>query len=264
MPTQAERVNVHSTAIVDPAAELQPGVEIGPYSVVEGDVTIGANTRLGAHVVVHDGSRIGADNVIKTGAVIGMKPQDLKYKGERTELIVGDGNEIGEYSTLSLGTEVGRGVTRIGHRNYLMTMSHVGHDCIVGDEVILTNHVALAGMSIVEDNAVLGGYAGVRQFVRVGRFAMVGAMAKVVADVPPYIVADGQPARPRTVNNVGLTRHGVDRERRSELRAMFRLLFRSKLTLEDAIAAIEAEVAPSEEREHLLRFLGEARRGICR
>lgn len=255
---------VHPTAVVAEAARLEPGVVIGPYCVVEGDVVIGADTRLGPHVVVHDGSRIGKSNVIRTGAVIGMVPQDLKFKGERTELIIGDENRIGEYCTISLGTEVGRGVTRIGHRNYFMAMSHVGHDCIVGDEVILTNHVSLAGMSVVEDGAVLGGYAGVRQFVRIGRLAMVGAMAKVVSDVPPYVIVDGQPARVRAINNVGLTRRGVDAERRAELKKMFRLLYKSKLGLQDAMEAIAEQLPPSAEREHMLTFLREAKRGICR
>lgn len=258
------KVTIHPTALVDPGAHIDAGAVIGPYCIVERDVSIGANTQLASHVVVHAGTRLGRDNVVRTGAILGMAPQDLKYEGEHTKLIIGDGNRIGEYCTISLGTGTGRSVTQIGRGNYLMAMVHIGHDCIVGDDVILTQSVSLAGMVIVEDKAVLGGHVGVNQFMRIGRLAMIGAMTKVAADVPPYVLVDGQPAHVRAINAVGLSRHGVDEARRSELKQMFRLVFKSKLGLRDAITAIEADVPRSPEREHLLKFLREARRGICR
>lgn len=255
---------IHETALVHPGAQLGAGVVIGPYSIVEDDVVIGDGTRIMSHVVVHRGVRLGSNNDVRTGVILGMAPQDFKYKGERTELIVGDGNRIGEYSTISPGTAAGRGETRIGDNNYLMAFVHVGHDCIVGDGVILTQNVSVAGMGVVEDKAVLGGHVGVTQFMRVGRLAMVGAMSKVNADVPPYTLVDGNPIRVRSLNVVGLARHGVSEARRGELKQMFRILYKMHLGLEAAVNTIEKDVPPSPEREHMLQFLRGAKRGICR
>lgn len=258
------KAEIHETALVHPGARLGPGVVVGPYSVIEDDVVIGGGTRLMSHVVVHRGVRVGLDNDVRTGAILGMEPQDVKYRGERTELVIGDGNRIGEYCTFSPGTGAGRGETRIGDNNYMMAFVHIGHDCIVGDRTTITQSVSLAGMCIVEDEAVLGGHAGVNQFVRIGRLAMIGSMAKVNKDVPPYVLVDGHPARVRALNVVGMTRGGVSAERRSELRKMFRIIFRSKARLDEALQTIETEVPASEEREHMLSFLQEAERGICR
>jgi len=261
--TEERGRRIHPTAVVDPRAEIGDNVVIGPYCVVEGDVVIGEGTRLGPHVVVYSGTRLGRDNFVDVGAVLGMVPQDLKYKGERTTLVIGDGNHIGAYATVSRGTETGRGETRIGSRNYMMAMVHIGHDCIVGDETILTQGAALSGMVTVEDWAVLGGMAGVHQFVRIGRLAMVGGMCKVTRDVPPYMLVDGHPAQARGINTVGLTRRGVSEQRRSELRRLFRILFRSPMGLEERLAAIREQVPPSPERDHVLKFVAESERGIC-
>lgn len=255
---------IHPTAVVDPGADIADDVVIGPYCVVEQDVIIGPGTRLGPHVVVYGGTRIGRDNVIKAGAVLGMEPQDFKYKGEPTPLVIGDRNHIGEYATLSRGTEAGRGETRIGDGNYIMSQVHIGHDCIIGDETVLTQGTALAGMVIVEDGAVLGGLAGIHQFVRIGKLAMVGALCKVTKDVPPFVLVDGHPAAARGVNLVGLARSGVSQERRAELKRAFRLLFRSNMGLQERLAAIEEQLPRSSERDWLLRFVAASERGICR
>lgn len=255
---------IHPTAVVDSGARIADDVVIGPYAVVEGDVAIGPGTRLGPHVVVYAGTRLGKNNEVGAGAILGMVPQDLKYAGEPTTLVIGDGNRIGEYVTISRGTAAGRGETRIGDGNYFMALSHVGHDCIVGNEVILTQGAALAGMVTVEDWAVLGGMAGVHQFVRIGRLAMVGGMCKVTRDVPPYTLVDGNPAEARGINTVGLARRGVGEERRGELKRAFRLLFRSTVSMSERLAAIRERVPPSPERDHLLKFVAESERGICR
>ncbi len=255
---------IHPTAVVDPGADIADDVIIGPYCVIERDVVIGPGSRLGPRVTVYSGTRLGSRNVVRAGAILGMEPQDLKYRGEATSLVVGDDNRIGEYSTISLGTAAGRGETRIGDNNYLMAMVHVGHDCVVGNETILTQGVALSGMVTVEDWAVLGGLAGVHQFVRIGRLAMVGAMCKVTRDVPPFMLVDGNPASARGINTVGLTRRGIDEERRSQLKKAFRLLFRAGVPVQERLSAIEEQVPPSPERDHLLQFVAASERGICR
>ncbi|MFO7311215.1 MAG: acyl-ACP--UDP-N-acetylglucosamine O-acyltransferase [Bacillota bacterium] len=260
----AEEAQIHPTAIVDPEARIGAGVIIGPYCVVEAGVEIGAGTRLGPHVVVHRGTVLGRDNVVGPGAILGMEPQDLKYKGEPTQLIVGDRNFIGAYVTISRGTPTGRGVTRIGSDNYVMAMVHIGHDCVVGDHVILTQGVGLSGMVTVEDQAVLGGMSGVHQFVRIGRLAMVGGMTKVTMDVPPFVLVDGHPAHVRGLNSVGLERAGISPERRTELKRAFRLLYRDSRSLQEAVAAIRAHVPPSPERDHFVEFVLSSERGICR
>lgn len=260
----ADETSIHPTAIVDPAAEIGAGVVIGPYCVVEAGAEIGPGTRLGPHVVVHSGTVLGRDNVIGAGAILGMEPQDLKYKGEPTRLVIGDRNRIGAYTTISRGTPSGRGFTQIGNDNYLMAMVHVGHDCIVGDHVTMTQGAGLSGMVTVEDRAVLGGMAGVHQFVRVGRLAMVGAMSKVTMDVPPFVLVDGHPARVRGLNSVGLERAGLSAERRTELKRAFRLLYRDSHHLQEAVAAIREHVPPSPERDHFVSFVLASERGICR
>lgn len=261
--TQAATV-IHPTAIVDPAARIGAGAVIGPYCVVEADVEIGPGTRLGPHVVVHGGTVLGRDNVVGAGAILGMEPQDFKYQGEPTQLIIGHRNRIGAYVTISRGTPAGRGATRIGNDNYLMAMVHVGHDCHIGDRVTLTQGVGLSGMVTVEDQAVLGGMAGVHQFVRIGRLAMVGGMTKVTMDVPPFVLVDGHPARVRGINSVGLERAGISSERRTEIKRAFRLLYRDSRNLQEAVTAIRDHVPPSPERDHFVEFLLASERGICR
>lgn len=256
--------HIHPTALVHPGADVADDVVIGPYCIIEDDVVIGPGTRLGPHVVVYSGTRIGRDNVVKAGAVLGMEPQDFKYKGEPTLLIVGDRNHIGEQAQLSRGTAAGRGETNIGDGNYIMGQVHIGHDCIIGDETVLTQGAALAGVVTVENKAVIGGLAGIHQFVRIGRLAMVGAVCKVTKDVPPFVLVDGHPAEARGVNLVGLARNGVSEQRRAELKRAFRLMFRAKMGLQERMAAIEEQVPPSPERDWFLQFVASSERGICR
>jgi len=255
---------IHPTAIVDPAARIGPGVVIGPYCVVEAGVEIGAGTRLGPHVVVYSGTVLGRDNVVGAGSILGMEPQDLKYNGEPTQLIVGDRNWIGAYVTISRGTVTGRGATRIGDDNYIMSMVHIGHDCVIGNHVTLTQNVGLSGMVVVEDQAVIGGLAGVHQFVRIGRLAMVGGMTRVTMDVPPFVLVAGNPAQVRGLNTVGLERAGFSPERRTELKRAFRLLYRDNRNVREAVTAIRDHVPPSPERDHFVEFVLASERGICR
>ncbi|MBO8142153.1 MAG: acyl-ACP--UDP-N-acetylglucosamine O-acyltransferase [Firmicutes bacterium] len=253
---------VHPTAIVHPEARLAAGVEIGPWCIVEAGVELGPGTRLGPRAMVLRGTRMGRDNVVGPGAILGMEPQDLKYRGEDTELIVGDSNRFGAYVTISRGTPTGRGATRIGNDNYFMAMTHIGHDCIIGDGVVLTQGASLSGMVSVEDHAVLGGLCGVHQFVRIGRLAMVGGMSTVRQDVPPFTMVAGNPARVRGLNAVGLERRGYSSARRLELKRAIRLVYRTRGDLKAAVALIREQVPPSEERDHFLQFILESKRGI--
>ena len=189
-------VAIHPTAQVDRRAELADGVKVGPYAIIEGLSRWGKGTEIGPHVVIYGPTRLGRRNRIGAGAALGLAPQDLSYRGEPTELVVGDDNEIREHVTISRGTVKGGGVTRIGNQCYLMNASHVGHDVQMGDRVILTGYAGLAGHSRIGDGAVIGGMAGIHQFVSVGRLAMVGGLAMVRQDVPPFTLVAGNPAAP--------------------------------------------------------------------
>lgn len=257
-------VRIHPTALVHPDADIADDVVIGPYCVIERDVVIGSGTRLGPRVTAYSGTRLGRNNDVRAGVVLAMEPQDLKFRGEPTTAVIGDGNRIGEYTTISRGTAAGRGETRIGDGNYMMAMVHIGHDCVVGNETILTQGAALSGMVTVDDWAILGGLSGVHQFARIGRLAMVGAMCKVTRDVPPFVLVDGNPASARGINSVGLERRGVDEATRTQLKHAFRLLFKSPLSLQERLAAIREEVPVSHERDQLLEFVAASERGICR
>lgn len=255
---------IHPTAIVHPKAELGKNVEIGPYCIVGPDVVIGDGTKLESHVVIEPDTVVGENCRIYPGAVLGGDPQDLKYGGERTKLYIGSGNIIREHVTMSRGTPHGRGETRVGDNNMFMAYSHVGHDCIVGSGVVLTNSVALGGHSVVEDGAVLGGMAGVHQFARVGKMAMVGGFTKVVKDVPPFMLVDGNPAEVSGINVVGLRRKGVSPDARDEIRKLYKILYRSKLNVSQAMAEIEKECRPIPEVLHFLEFLRTSARGIIK
>lgn len=264
MSMDKQGARIHPTAVVHPDAEIADDVVIGPYCIIERDVVIGAGTRLGPRVTAYSGTRLGRNNDVRAGVVLAMEPQDFKYRGEPSTVVIGDGNRIGEYTTISRGTAAGRGETRLGDGNYLMAMVHIGHDCVIGNETIMTQGAALSGMVTVEDWAILGGLAGVHQFVRIGCLAMVGGMCKVTRDVPPFMLVDGHPATARGVNTVGLERRGVDEATRTSLRRAFRLLFKSPLSLKARLDAIREEVPASPERDHLLEFIAASERGICR
>ncbi|HEX9780049.1 MAG TPA: acyl-ACP--UDP-N-acetylglucosamine O-acyltransferase [bacterium] len=262
--TDPEGAGVHPTAIVDPQAELGPNVTIGPYAVVKGPVRIGEGTRVGAHGVIEGRTTIGRDCEIFSGAVIGSIPQDLKYRGEASELIIGDRNKFREYVTVNPGTEGGGGRTVIGSDCLLMAYAHVAHDCRLGDQVILANSVALAGHITIGDRAVVGGLVGVHQFVRIGTLAMVGGCSRVTQDVPPYSTCVGYPARIYGLNSEGLKRADVAAEAKERLHRAFRMLFYSRMSLRHAIEETARLIEPCEELTLLLAFLRQSKRGICR
>jgi len=263
MSTNSENPIIHPTAIVSPAAVLEPGVEVGPYSVIGGSVRIGGNTRIGSHVVIEGYTTIGENCQIFTGAVLGSMTQDKKYKGGKTFLNIGNNNNIREYVSMNPGTEDGT-ETRIGNDNLIMAYAHIAHDCIVGNYCTLANNATLAGHVIIEDRAIIGGLSGVHQFVRIGTLAIIGGCSKVVQDVPPYMMADGHPARAFGLNVVGLERANFPREEKATLKKAFKIVFRSGLSVKSAIGKIEAEVPSNPAIQTLLQFLKKSERGISR
>lgn len=254
---------IHTMAIVDSKARLGERVEIGPYCVVEGETEIGEGTVLEARAMVRRWTKLGENNVLKPGVILGGEPQHLAYRGEHTELIIGNDNWFGEYVTIHRGTPPD-GKTVIGSHNYLMAYSHIGHDCRVGNHVIMTNYAGLAGHCHVEDHALFAAYSGVHQGVRVGTMAMLGAGALVGQDVVPYVIVQGIPGRPRGLNTVGMTRNGVSESVREAVKKAYRILFLERLSLPNAIERIRKEVPPHPEIEHLLEFVQHSARGIAR
>ncbi|MGH7858505.1 MAG: acyl-ACP--UDP-N-acetylglucosamine O-acyltransferase [Candidatus Binatia bacterium] len=255
---------IHPTAIVAPGATIHDTAEIGPYSVIGAEVRIGADTRVGPHVVIEGRTTVGDRNRIFQFSSIGAIPQDLKYHGEATELVIGDDNIIREFTTLHIGTEGGGGVTSVGDRNLLMNFSHVAHDCHIGSRVVLANGATLAGHVVVEDYVIVGGLAAVHQFVRLGESSMLGGGAMVVQDVPPYCVVQGDRAGLVGLNVEGLRRRGFSAEALKQLRATYRLLFRSGTPLREAVAKARAELSGAPEVDRLVGFIEASKRGICR
>ncbi len=253
---------IHPTAIVDSAAELAAGVRIGPYSIIDGPVTIGPDTEIGPHVIIRAHTTIGARCRIFQFATIGEIPQDLKFQGEVSQLIIGDDNVIREYATLHRGTAGGGGVTRVGNGNLLMAYTHVAHDCLIGDGVIMSNAATLAGHILVEDRAIIGGLAAIHQFSRIGRHAFVGGASAVARDVPPYTMAYGNRAKLVGLNLVGLKRAGFADATIQALRQAFEELFLSAGTLKDGVARVRAELGHIPEIQHLLAFVESSERGL--
>jgi UDP-N-acetylglucosamine acyltransferase len=254
---------IHPTAIVHPGAQIGAGCDIGPYCVIGEHVTLGAGCKLHSHVVIDGHTTLGARNEIFPFASIGLKTQDLKWRGGLTRTEIGDDNTFREYVTVNSATGDGE-VTRIGSHNHILAYCHIAHNVTLGNHIIMSNVATLAGHVIVEDHAVIGGLAAVHQFCRIGRMAMIGGCSKVVQDVPPFMMADGNPAVTRTVNRVGLERNGVTPEAQAALRLCFRLLFREGLTIPNALARIEQEVTPLPEVRHLIEFVRASERGISR
>jgi UDP-N-acetylglucosamine acyltransferase len=257
-------VTVHPTAIVHPKADLGPGVTVGPYTVIEARVTVGARTIIGAHGMLQGRTTIGEDCEIFTGAVIGSMPQDLKYHGEDSALMIGDRNKIREYVTINPGTAGGGGRTVIGSDCLLMAYAHVAHDCLIGHHVVMANSAALAGHIVVEDRATIGGLVGVHQFVRVGALAFIGGCSRVVQDVPPYAICVGYPAKVFGLNREGLKRAGLSPDVARRLHQAFRILFQSKLAMSHAVKQAAKEIPNGPELDHLLAFIRESKRGVCR
>jgi len=254
-------VVIHPTAVVDGEARLGTGVEIGPFTLVEGDVELGDNVILGPHVHVAPGSRLGDDVQVFTGAAIGNIPQDLKFAGEESTLVVGPRTVIREFCTLHRGT-VDRRTTQIGADCLLMAYVHVAHDCVVGDHCVLANSLQMGGHVFLGEWVIIGGNSAVHQFCHVGDHAMVGGGFRVVQDVPPYIRVAGEPLKPAGINSVGLQRRGFDSEAISILKKAYRFLFRSGLNRTNAIEKIQNELPQTPEILNLLNFIENSERGL--
>jgi UDP-N-acetylglucosamine acyltransferase len=256
---------IHPTAIVDPKAEIVEGVEIGPYCIIEGDVLIGEGTKIGPHVVIREGTRIGKRCQIFQFASVGEVPQSFAYRGEKTYLLIGDQNIIRECVTLHRGTQQGKGKTVIGNDNFFMAYSHVAHDCLIGNHVIMANGAALGGHILIEDHAIIGGLVAVHQFVRIGSHAFIGGFSGVQLDIPPYTLAAGDRTKLFGLNLVGLKRAHFPEETLRALKKAYRLIFRSSLTMEKAVKQVkEDSISQMPEVQHLLQFIQNSKRGICR
>ena len=255
-------MRIHETAIIHPKAELGEDVEVGPFSIIDEDVKIGAKTKIGPYVHVKKWSIIGEDCEIYESVVIGSEPKDLKYKpGDRSFVIIGDRNNIHEYTSIARPTGTDE-VTLLGNDNLLMSYVHIAHDCIIGNRTILASFATLGGHVIVEDKAIIGAQSSMHQFVRIGTMAFAGACAKIVQDVPPYMIADGYPASVRCLNTVGLIRNGMSSETRLLLKRVFKILFRSNLNRTQAVDKIRKEIEMCDEIEYLLKFIEASKRGI--
>lgn len=257
-------VNIHPTAIVSPEAELDTGVTIGPYTLIEGEVRVGADTIIASHCVIKGPTSLGPRNRIFQFSSIGDDPQDKKYAGEPTRLEIGADNTIREYCTLNRGTIQDAGVTRIGDHNWIMAYVHIAHDCQVGNQTIFANNVTLAGHVSVGDYVIMGGFSGVHQFARIGAYAFVANNAAVSRDVPPYVMAAGQPAVPRGLNLEGLRRRGFDASQIRNIKEAFKLLYKSGLLLEEARERIALAAVTQSELAIFAAFIEPSERSIIR
>ncbi len=255
---------IHPSAVIAPSAQLGPGVEVGPYTVIGPHVSIGEKTWIGPHVVIEGRTTIGHENRIFQFASVGAIPQDKKYRGEESQLIIGDGNSIREFATLHTGTAGGGMVTRIGNGNLLMNYSHVAHDCLIGNAVVLANGATLAGHVIIEDYVTVGGLVAIHQFTRIGESVLLAGGAMVSQDVPPYCIATGDRAHLNGLNLIGLKRRGFTSEEISTLKKAYRTLFAEGLPLKEAILRLREEYEATAVVSHLIAFLEESQRGVCR
>ena len=256
-------VSIHPLAVVQPGAELGADVTVGPFCQVGSNVRLGDRTVLRSHVNVEGHTTLGAGCEIWPFANVGGKTQDLKYKGGAPRLVVGDNTVIRESATLNCATFDG-GETRVGSKCLIMAYCHIAHDCIVGDRVIMANNATLAGHIVIEDDVILGGLTGVHQFVRIGRMSILGGFTKAVKDVPPYMMADGDPLKIYGLNKVGLERHGISAEAQQALKEAYKIVFRTDLTTAKALERIEAELAPLPEIRNFVDFIRKSERGISK
>ena len=257
-------MNIHPTAIVHPRAKIAEGVEIGPYSVVGEHVSVGKDTRIASHVLVEGWTTIGERNKLFPFSCIGTPPQDIGYKNEETYLVIGNDNVIRESATIHRATTKEDRITVIGNSNFLMAYSHVAHDCKLGNHIIMANSVGLAGHITIGDWAILGGIVAVHQFVRIGAYAIIGGQSAVSQDIPPYVSAAGNRAKLYGLNLVGLKRRGFSEDAIANLKKAYRIIFRSGLILEEALAKVKAELSGSPEAMHLMEFMKNSKRGITR
>jgi UDP-N-acetylglucosamine acyltransferase len=255
--------SIHPTAVVHASAQIGAGCEIGPFCVIEEQAVLGEGCKLSSHVVIGSHTVLGRENEMFPFACIGQQSQDLKWKGGTTWLRVGDGNTFREYVTIHRATVDGN-ATIVGSNNHILAYCHIAHDCRLGNHIIMSNVATLAGHVTVEDHAVVGGLAAVHQFCRIGRMSIIGGCSKVVQDVPPFMLADGNPAETRTINKVGLERNGVTEEVQSSLRKAYKILFREGLTIPNALERIVDDLPSSPELQHLINFVRGSERGISK
>jgi len=258
---------IHATAIVHPSAQVGEGVEIGPYAIIEEQVIIGAGTSIGPHAVIGKWTELGERNQIYHMASVGADPQDLKYRGEECWTRLGNGNVIREFATIHRGTVTGNSETVLGDNNLMMAYAHVAHDCRVGNGNVLANAATLAGHVTIQDNVILGGLVAIHQFVTIGSYAMLGGGTLIGLDVPPYMIATAgakREAKLRGLNLIGLKRRGFSDTTISSLKKAYKTLFMADLKQADAIVKIRAEIAGCAEVDHLLAFIEQSERGICR
>ncbi|MBE9546646.1 MAG: acyl-ACP--UDP-N-acetylglucosamine O-acyltransferase [Proteobacteria bacterium] len=257
-------MNIHPTAIVSPEAHLEEGVEVGPYTVINPDVTIGKNTVIGPHVVIESHTDIGENCRIFQFCSLGGDPQDLKFGGEESRVIIGNNNTIREYVTINRATSADIGVTIIGDNNFLMAYCHIAHNCKLENNIVMANASTLAGHIHVEDYAIIGGMVGFHQFTRIGCHCMIGGASAVSKDVPPYVLAAGNYAEVQGLNLIGLKRRGFKKETIRALKKAYTIIFRSSLLLSEAIKRVEEEVEDIPEVKHFIDFIQKSERGICR
>ncbi len=265
--TMDSNMNIHPTAVVDARAEVHETVTIGPYAVIDGPVTIGPETVIDAHTVVSGNTTIGARNRIGSFGSIGAPPQDIHYRGEPTELIIGNDNLVREYVSIHRGTVAGNGRTVIGDSNMIMAYSHIAHDCTISNHVVMANVATLAGHVRIDDHVSLGGLVAVHQFCRIGAYTYVGGMSGISLDVPPYVILTGTRNRMRIagINKIGLRRSGMSRETISKLEHAFRIIFRSpELLLKDALARTLEEIPDCPEVRNMVEFFQASKRGVVK
>ena len=257
-------MNIHPTAIVAPDALLEEGVEIGPYSIIGSDVVIGKNTVIGPHTVIDNFTRIGEGCRIFQFCSIGAPPQDLKFGGEKTRVIIGNFNTIREFVTIHRSTMADIGVTILGDHNLIMAYCHVAHNCKLGSHIIMSNVATLAGHIHVEDYAIISGLSGIHQFTRIGAHSFIGGASGVARDIPPYTLANGNHAKLFGLNLIGLQRRNFPEQTIKALKEAYRIVFRSDLLLENALEKAQKEVEDLPEVRHFLAFIKNSERGVCR
>jgi len=260
-------MNIHPTAIIDPEAELDSSVKVGPYVIIEKGVKIAGGTTIKPHTVITGPTTIGSGNVIGPFATIGAPPQDLKYKGEDTELVIGDNNQIREYVSIHRGTVTDKGITLIGNGNLLMGYVHIAHDCVIDDSAILANAATMAGHVHIEDHAIIGGLVAIHQFSRVGQYSYIGGVSGISKDVPPFIIVSGirKEMRVSGINKIGLRRRGFDTATIKKLDTAYKIIFMSPdLLLKDALEQAEKGVDDCEPVRQLIDFFRKSKQGVIR
>ena len=254
---------IHASAIIHSDARIGTGCEVGPFCVIGEHVTLGDNCKLLSHVVIDGHTTLGKENQVFPFASLGLKTQDLKWKGGVTRLEIGDRNVFRECVTVHSATDDGT-ATVVGSDNLFLAYVHVAHDCVLGSHIIMSSFAGLGGHVVVEDHAILGGYSAVHQFCRVGKFSMTGGCSRIVQDIAPFMIIEGNPAQTRTINKIGLERHGISDEAQTALRHAYKILFREELSVANALLKVEKELPPLPEVQHLVQFIRASERGIIR